>query len=335
MMDSVRDRVNSFLELTRWNEWGDSKLPFIFLAYLLVAVKNPTSTVDSTILWGNLGFSCFYLAFGYLCNDWMDRETDRMAGKLKRVQQWSFWHAMGLLSFFAIASMFFILSWIHSTIALIIIGLCYLLAITYSGTFLRFKERGWAGLIVASLAQRTLPASLVFAAFGIWDHTVVLFLILTILIGVRWMVTHQVDDLERDRATSTNTFAIHQNQKILNRLLVWLLNLEILNLLILAFSVASPVLPWIYGVYFGISCFMSFTTHTTPWQMLKTPATAYLVLADFYFLYWPLGMVIWLGVIQFPYWWLIAVSLVILLRHHIQQHLSDLFLISNRFKKDL
>jgi 4-hydroxybenzoate polyprenyltransferase len=332
-MDALRSRINDFQQLIRWNEWGDSKLPFIFLALLLLLMQNPNQYFDLAVLLAILGFSFFYLAFGYVFNDWMDREADRMVGKVKRVQQWSSWQAIGLLAFFVFASLIFIFPWMSNGAVLIIIGLCYILAITYSGTFLRFKERGWAGVLVASVAQRTLPVCLLYAILGIWDKTTILFLILTLLIGFRWMVTHQVDDLERDKATSTRTFATRQNQQYLNSLLVWILNLEILSLLILAGSVGSPALWWIYSIYFLLSCLLSIATHSTPWQMLKTPATAYLVLADFYFLYWPFGMMIWLGIIQYPYWWLLAVLLVLLLQRYLRQHLSDLSWLYGHFKK--
>lgn len=213
-------------------------------------------------------------------------------------------------------------------------GLCYILAVTYSGTFLRFKERGWVGLLVASLAQRTLPVSLVFAALDVWDSTVFLFLILTILIGVRWMITHQIDDLKRDRATATKTFAtMQQGENALFKLLSTIFNLEILNIIILAVIMKSQLLFLIICAYIGLTILLSFATCTTPWQMLKTPTTAYLVLADFYFLYWPLGMLSWFSIKQFDFWWLVTFLFVFLIYKHILQQLSTLYQLSNNLMK--
>lgn len=319
----------------RWTEWGDSKLPFIILAFLLATLKETGRNIDYSTLLGTLGFCCCYLAFGYLYNDWMDREADRIVGKVKPVQQWPAWKALGLLFIIVVVSVLFILPWINRISVLVIIGLCYLFAITYSGPFLRFKERGWLGLLVASLAQRTLPVSLVYAVLRMWDASAIIYLVLTLLVGLRWIVTHQVDDLDRDRTTFTKTFATSLSRKQLDQLLIKIFNLEIFSLLLLAVSIPSSALFWIYAIYILFSCIFSIATQSTPWQMLKTPATAYLVLADLYFLYWPLGIMVWLGIKQYPYWWFLNFLTVLLLYRHIKQHLFDISWLYRHFMKGL
>jgi 4-hydroxybenzoate polyprenyltransferase len=316
---------NSFhkaIHLVRWHEWGDSKLPFIFIAWFIAAHKY-SMTAMLPILFGVIGFSSCFLAFGYLYNDWMDRVSDKRSGKNKIVHQMqSRWVGL-ILGGLVLLSLACLAPWLNHLLILIQIMLSYLLAITYSGTCFRFKERGMLGLIVSSLAQRTLPASLIFGIFGVFDYSAMLFLILTFVIGLRWMIIHQIEDFERDTITQVRTHTIRHGVNIASKQLIWLLNFELFLLIFLAISLESTLIWFIYFLYLLLTVIMSIVSASTPWQMLRHPSTAYLALADFYFLYLPLGLAIGYS-LDYPPVLVVVVLLGFLLFRHILSHWTDL-----------
>ncbi len=311
--------THNFKNLIRWDEWGDSKLPFIILAWLVVSLQNPLDPVNLGVLLQVLGFSACYLAFGYLFNDWMDREPDIKAGKIKLVHRLRSGEVSLILVILTLIGLLCILPWLTNLTVLVILLTSYFLAITYSGTPLRFKERGELGLLVATLSQRTLPASLVFAIIGQFDALAVLFLLLTIIIGLRWMITHQIEDYDRDQISQVKTYIGKRGINYAIRQLVWLLNVEILLVMFLGLILASPLVWLLYCVYVIWTLAMSVASSSTPWQMLRVPATSYLVLADFYFLYWPLGLTVIYSISQ-PLAWIVVILLSALLIRHIRQN---------------
>lgn len=318
--------------IIRWSEWGDSKLPFIVIAWLLISLKTLDVPANFEILVQAFGFGFFYLAFGYMFNDWMDRDLDIKAGKRKIIHQFQAWQIWCMLIILILMGLGFMLPQLNNPHILLNIIICYFFAITYSGTRFRFKERGAIGLLVASLSQRTLLASLVFLAMEEFGVLAIVYLSLTLVIGLRWMLTHQIDDHGKDQLSQVNTFAVNRGIAFSKKQLVWLLNLEIVLIIYIAFYLSSLYIWIIHIAYVVLTILMSKASSETPWQMLQTPSSAYLVLADFYFLYWPLGLSSIYSFYQ-PAAWIVFVFLSILLCRYIRQHFDDLVWLSTRLRK--
>jgi 4-hydroxybenzoate polyprenyltransferase len=319
----IMQAIRNLRSISRWDEWSDSKLPFIFLAWFITVYKSPVSAVNLLALLKVLGFTAFFLAFGYVFNDWMDREADQHVGKIKQIQAFQPWKAFLLLVVLCLCSIFSLASWLVYPPVILIVLTCYFLAVSYSGTRLRFKERGQWGLFVASLSQRTLPCLLVFAIMDWWKASVIIFLFLTMVIGLRWMVTHQLDDLERDKQSQVKTFAAQNNKSFLKNYLVWMLNIELVLLIVLGMMLSYPPLLWVYLAYLILTITLSIVSKCTPWQMLQMPSSAYLVLADFYFIYWPIGSAILLSLRSI--YGTVALTLLVLLQLDLmRQHFTDL-----------
>jgi hypothetical protein len=316
-------------ELLRWKEWGDSKLPFVIIAWLLTSLQMPSQNANWIVLIHTLAFSVCYLSFGYMFNDWIDSDVDKRAGKIKSIHSMPTWQILLIITILIILGISFVFPWLTNPLVFINVSICYFFAVTYSGTSLRFKERGGTGILVASLSQRTMLVSLVFIVTEKFNMIAVLFLGLTLIIGFRWMLTHQLDDYERDLEGGVKTFTTQNSMRMSSRLLTWLFNTEIVLLVFfpLFFSIIEF---WIiYFIYALFTIAMSKAFSNTPWQMLQTPSTAYLVLADFYFLYWPLGLAIIYAIYQ-PISWLVVFFLLILLANYIKQHLSELKFLAQR-----
>ena len=79
----------------------------------------------------------------------------------------------------------------------------------YSIKPFRLKERGKTGLLLVVMAQRVIPALMIFSAFDFFAQYE--FIALTIYIFFRGFssdVNHQVQDYDNDVKTSTETFAV-------------------------------------------------------------------------------------------------------------------------------
>lgn len=327
------ENIRNLRSICRWDEWADSKLPFVALAWFILVLQRPGDWTDGIILLEVLSFTGFFLAFGYVFNDWMDRDSDQRAGKLKRIFLFRREQAYLLLGMLWLGSLLSLLRWLTSPTVAAILLACYFLALTYSGTPLRFKERGQWGLFVASLSQRTLPSLLIFAIMGRWDINTFIYLLLTLVIGLRWMITHQLDDLERDQTSQVKTYVAQKNAKFIKNYLTGLFILELVLLLLLGWTLSYPPLWWIYLVYVLLTIALSVVSACSPWQMLQTPSSAYLVLADFYFLYWPIGMAL-LYSIRHTFGIVMFLLLILLQMRYIRQHILDLKWLFSSLKQE-
>lgn len=191
----------------RFDEWKASKInPLLAGAGLGAGLRWegwPTA-------WLVLAFMIvifFNASFGYAINNLSDAEIDREAGKpnsfSSMARRKSAAIVMALLAggVATAAAAFGIQSaaWAWTVLS-------FGAAAAYSVKPFRLKERGALGLAASSLAQRVIPLFIVFAALDAWNLATIVFLALSFFIGVRFMLIHQILDLENDRATGVATF---------------------------------------------------------------------------------------------------------------------------------
>ena len=166
--------VGKFL---RWRDWGPGKLPVALSVMIYIGLSNG-------LLPDGYGKQCILLIiaaavhciFGYLVNEWGDRETDFLQGKknvFRNSSRYVGWIVLPAILGIGLLSL-------HSFLALPMVlplWLCWVfLSVAYSLTPLRLKGRGLAGLITSTAAQWTLPILLgfaVFGRFGGWDMTAI------------------------------------------------------------------------------------------------------------------------------------------------------------------
>jgi cytochrome P450/4-hydroxybenzoate polyprenyltransferase len=200
-------RLATLPALVRFSEWHDTKLsPFVgALAYAVLAGDADPSTRIGDIL-ALLALFVLYASFGHLVNDHADRDIDRAAGKSRAVAAWPVQRALltvGLtgLAAAAVALAFFDIA----TTGLTIVALA--VAALYSLPPARLKEKGVAGIVASALSQRALPPAIAFTALHAWDPAAVLFCAMAFVVGVRFILVHQLIDRASDARAGVRTFA--------------------------------------------------------------------------------------------------------------------------------
>jgi len=162
---------------------------------------------------------CFYAMFGYMVNAWSDRAVDLAAGKRSALATLPDAAATALVGGVLLAGLACAVGlYGDQPLLLVLFGLAFVSAAAYSVPPLRFKERGFAGMLVSSVAQRALPALIVFEALGGWDPAAVGLCLLGGLVGMRYIVVHQLLDADNDLATGVRTVATTRGAAFLRRL---------------------------------------------------------------------------------------------------------------------
>ena len=193
----------------RVNDWYDSKVPFL-LCYLLCSyfLCPKIDTVSFVLIFSvSFLFVFLFLAFGYLVNDYCDRESDKKVGKDKVIFTMSE-RAIRISFVLVIVGAAFPI-WIYSGFSWFMLGteiLTFLSGMSYSMEPFRFKEKGVWGLLISSSAQRCMPLLVICQTMPINKGLLILFLILSFIIGLRYIFIHQVLDLENDRKSGVKTF---------------------------------------------------------------------------------------------------------------------------------
>ena len=206
-------------ELVRWREWYDSKLPLVLAALCYATLRSEApGGVELARMAALFGLIGLYAAFGHIVNDYADRAADRLAGKRKVLAGMSEPAALAAMALPAAGALAIAIAWFDTaTLALTLLAL--LLAAGYSLPPARFKERGYLGWITAALAQRTLPLALVFQALAAWDLAAALLTLLATLIGLRYIIVHQLHDRANDLRAGLRTVATQRDPEAIRRLL--------------------------------------------------------------------------------------------------------------------
>ena len=201
--------MSRLLNYFRAVEWYDSKIPFMLSAYLFHVLLKGAWTVPDI-------YACFllyflylasFLAFSYLINDFSDMETDRKAGKIKVIFGVDRRITAAILAALPIIGTVPLWSYLgFRSDFLLLTALIYFLGAAYSIQLFRFKEKGFAGLLECAIAQRCVPLLLVPFLVDAKSVYFVLWILVSLLDGIRYLVIHQYMDKENDLKTGVRTF---------------------------------------------------------------------------------------------------------------------------------
>lgn len=205
-------------EFLRIKEWFTSKCALMIGIFLYCCLKS--GWTDTSGFW--VAVTCYtvfvslFLAFGYVINDFCDREIDRLAGKKKIITSMTQKTCIAILVIMVIGAACPMLIVGKSETGLVLAVLfTILLGTFYSAPPLRFKEKGIWGLIVSSAAQRCMPLWVMYEFIPVNIRDFVLWELLSFFIGLRYILIHQRIDAENDMKTGTVTFAM-QHIKIVS-----------------------------------------------------------------------------------------------------------------------
>lgn len=195
-------------------EWYDSKVPFMLAVFLYF--ENMEKTYDVRQCYKEIIVYALYvsmfLAFSYVVNDFSDRKIDIAAGKKKVMHGMP--TAIVILSLAVICSLgtvpfYFVVD--NRLEYLVMTAGIYLCGVAYSAPGLRFKEKGIWGLIECSTAQRCLPLLPILLIHSATVLQFALFFLVSFVNGLRYILIHQVLDLENDLRTGVKTFISNGN----------------------------------------------------------------------------------------------------------------------------
>ena len=191
--------------MLRVDEWLFSKLPFLFLPVLIHI--NDAGPLEYQLL---LCLSYFiylftYLGFGYAINDYSDREIDMIVGKTNVMSEFSNRKCIGILTLLILGCVpFAVMTFSIQTLLLLVF--VYFWGSAYSVKPFRFKEKGAAGLLVSSLAQRTIPLLPLSGVSESYWPVIGICGSCGFLAGLRYILIHQYEDMENDHITGTKTY---------------------------------------------------------------------------------------------------------------------------------
>jgi len=236
-----------------------------------------------------------------MLNDYFDKSIDRISGKenilstLNNRQQ-----KLAPLIVLAIGSITFLPFYKYQT-ATISLVLSYISAIAYSAPPFRLKEKDVWGIICASLGQRVFPLLIIYSFFEHFKLDTILFIGLSFLIGLRWILIHQLLDRDRDLKTNVRTFVACTSKEKAHGLILFLFALESMSAVAFLGTITYNVpitLPLMVA-------YLVYELYLYPfWKKLglKRMLCSYdfAPLADFYFFWLPLCMSIMLACLISP-----------------------------------
>jgi len=245
--------IENLKRLIRWEDWAFGKILPLFLTAFYISLAysefGPRFICDFFFL---LAFATFSAAYGFLVNDFGDRDADLQQGKPNAFAQLDRRRAPFILgSVLALAILASLRFWQRPWF--LPLWILWLLDATfYSLAPFRLKERGVFGLWAPALAQFILPSLIFFAAlghFGGMDMWV-----FAIYVGAKGMsiaVGQQLADLANDTRTRTATYAVQRGRSRTGRLYIVTLLIEpVLIVVLLAVmtthlpALAIPGLQW-------------------------------------------------------------------------------------------
>lgn len=207
--------MRRFIKMVRYNEWYDSKWNIYLYVFLLFWIKHMGMDYFTCIkaLTAIMLLSFFILAFGYAFNEYSDAKEDLLAGKTNYLAQLSKTKQhLFILGLFTVGTTLPIILFPYLGMIIIVI-VSFLMAFLYSYRQLGIKQCGLWGLAVSSLAQRVCPMFAIFYIFEDWTMTAVFVTLLSFIIGLRWILIHQAEDLGNDKLSHTQSFVVSLNNE--------------------------------------------------------------------------------------------------------------------------
>ena len=238
-----------------WRNWSvvvyNSVIENVFLIFY-IALRNQLFRLNFMIdFFIFLAFSIFSTSYGYLINDFADKELDALHDKENTFEDDSKFKAGLIVLLFLAMSVSCGLHFLSNHLFLPLWVLWILIATFYSLRPFRLKERGKIGLIFAVIAQRVLPILIIFAAFKHFEMVdVVVFTAYIFFRGLSSDLNHQIEDHKKDSVTETDTYAVQAGLRKAKKIFRFSLEME-KGLLIFCLLIMCLNIPYLH--IWGIS----------------------------------------------------------------------------------
>ena len=248
--------MRKIVQLYRIPEWYDSKVPLLLAPALYLFLKRQTAlgAASLTELLLLILFYGIFLGFGYVINDYADLEADRLAGKKKVMQSMRRGAAAAVVWLTAAAGCALMLALSPTLKMCLALAVIYFFGASYSARPVRFKERGVMGLVVSSAAQRCFPLLLLIVLEDWFSVDFWLWMILSFVVGLRYILVHQLLDLENDKKTGIETFSMGRETAVRRMIrLVFILEIVLICVLLAPLVIGHPWIAVIPAFYLWLS----------------------------------------------------------------------------------
>jgi 4-hydroxybenzoate polyprenyltransferase len=206
--------------------WWFSKLPIPAMLLILLSAGDAAPVQVAVALAALLAIVASVGNFGYALNELFDIEEDRIGGRsnVAAAQGWEF------VALVAAASMMLATGLSYAVVdpAGAILTLSALsLPVLYSAPPFHFKRRRWPGIICDAGAAHLFPTLLALlfadkiAPGSVTRPLAVLAIVWATMHGLRGILTHQLMDEDRDRATGLRTVVHQYGRHWVERFILW------------------------------------------------------------------------------------------------------------------
>jgi 4-hydroxybenzoate polyprenyltransferase len=200
---------------------------------------------------------------GFLINDFFDKSHDIKAGKIRVVHELSKGVFISVI-FTAILIIILFLLYLNNIFYTIIYCISFLLGTLYSTPVIRFKEKGFIGIIINALTEKMLPVLAIFTFFYHIGIDTLIFLITSFLLQTIEIMTHQIYDYDADLEVGVRTFAIDVGKEKALKIFKYIILPISLFFLILLCSIIIIKVPFaifvvlpVLVIYLALSLFLS------------------------------------------------------------------------------
>ena len=253
-----------------WRNWAvlayNSIMENMFVIFYILLRQEAYSSKYVFYFFIFLFFSSFCTTYGYLVNDLGDKNLDELHGKSNTFRDDSYPKAYLIVLFFLLLAILFSLPFIKNSLFLTTFIIWLSIATAYSLKPFRLKEKGKTGLIFVVIAQRFLPALLIFIAFGYYEWVdLIIFSSYIFFRGLSSDLNHQLEDFEKDYETGTETYAVKSGSEKTTKLFWFSLDAErillILCLLLMLLKLTHinfysiPIILPIFILHIFLCCF--------------------------------------------------------------------------------
>ncbi|MCP4650144.1 MAG: UbiA family prenyltransferase [PVC group bacterium] len=195
------------LKTLRWTDWATDKLPFFCITCFYICLAYSTySLIFIRDFFVFIAFASISSLYGYLVNEFGDKEPDTQEGKSNTFKNISNAKAVSILSILFLLTILTGILFVGKSYFIYLWMTQLFLATFYSLKPIRFKERRSLGIVAACFAQSPLPIMLLFSAFGVfggWDMWAIA--CCATVVGLAKEIGHQAFDSVNDAKSGTLT----------------------------------------------------------------------------------------------------------------------------------
>jgi 4-hydroxybenzoate polyprenyltransferase len=335
MFKNVKISYHSFLQsvnklgfLIRFDQWWAHKiLPAISIFFLFRLVKSTPISIDDWKCFFLLTLALFLSAtYTSISNDLSDIDTDRLAGKFNRLNDFSRKKSTLILLIILIlgASVLFLLEGLLLKFTFVAIWLDWSL---YSFKPFRGKNRGVWGVLLDSMGSHVLPALLAieFAVPSVPSISnnslpVLFCLFWSFCWGLRGILWHQLYDYYHDKASLVRTLPVIIGFEHTVSLVLWIVFPLEVAFYILLLATVNPVIIVPFVIYTMYELIGHFSGKIR--QTVVEPTLSNRVFLNYYYIFIaPLSMlcststpnfvftIVFLGLFAHKYWFFIKLTI--------------------------